>query len=152
MVLDRLRVVQLIIAIIIASQGIFYILAGAEGLRNISVQAFAEQRKAIDIAIAGRIKVLYYSALLLGIINLVILGRASFSSTFMLTLLATLFTLADILMAIKFNVPINNAFASYPEGSIGDWKTLQFDWLKYIVIRGVLAIMAMISLLVSWWK
>ena len=149
MTTERLRTAQLIVTLIIASQGIFYLLAAAEAFRNISVHSFAEQRKAVDAIIGGRIKVLYYSCLLLGVIIAVSLRSQPASMGFICTLISTLLILADIIIAIKVNVPINKQFAAYPAGSM-NWELLRTKWLNYISIRGILSVLALLSLLISW--
>jgi len=56
---DILIVLQLLISIVLASQGIFYILGLAQAVKKISIQAFAEQRNAIDEFIATKLKFLF---------------------------------------------------------------------------------------------
>ena len=152
MITEKLRITQLIIVLIIAGQGLFYLLGAAEALKGISTNAFAEQRKAIDTVIAGRLTVLYYIGILLGVAILITLRSNPASPVFILTLFATLLIGADAFVAIKFNVPINNAFKNYPGLTNIDWRALQLEWLKLIVIRGFISITAFIILLLPWLK
>ena len=152
MITEKLRITQLIIALVIAGQGLFYLLGTAEALKGISINAFAEQRKAIDAVIAGRLTILYCAGVLLGIAILVTLRNNMTSHTFILTLMATILIAADVFAAIKFNIPINNAFKSYPMANNVDWRSLQLQWIKFISIRAVISIAAFILLLLPWLK
>jgi len=147
--MDKLRLFQLFITIILASQGIFYILALAEAFKNISVPTFAETRKAIDLVIADRLRFLYYAHLLAGVIILVSCRDNIRGAIFITTLIATVLVLADVILAIKGSVPINNSFQTYPDMN-ADWRALQLTWLKLIVIRGTCTITALAALLFPW--
>ena len=143
---DILIVLQLLISIVLASQGIFYILGLAQAVKKISIQAFAEQRNAIDDSIAIKLKFLYYSALVVGIVVLILIRNEYSSLRFLCIALSTFFTLIDILLALRFNIPINNAFRSYPKAHV-DWNGLRATWVKFLIIRGLFSIAAMIMLL-----
>lgn len=152
MITEKLRITQLIIVLIIAGQGLFYLLGAAEALKGISTSAFAEQRKAIDAVIAGRLTVLYYIGILLGVAILIALRSNPANPVFILTLLATLLISADAFVAIKFNVPINNAFKNYTGASDVNLRVLQLKWLELIAMRGVISISAFTILLLPWLK
>lgn len=152
MVTEKLRVVQLVVFIILASQGMFYFLAGAEALRNVSVPTFAEQRKAIDIVIGSRLQYLYYSALIIGLVIMVLTARNADWRLFGITAIATALIVTDVVLAIKFNIPINKAFHNYPNEGGVDWRYLQISWLRMIVIRGIITCSALFVLLFSWFK
>jgi hypothetical protein len=149
--MDKLRLFQLFVTILIASQGIFYMLALAEAMKTISVPTFAETRKAIDFVITNRLRFLYYSCLLAGIVILFLSKEDMTGKVFICTLIATLLILVDVLMALKGSIPINNAFQHYPNGNV-NWSELQMRWLRLIVIRGVLSAIALGALLFSWSK
>ena len=152
MITEKLRITQLIIALIIAGQGLFYLLGAAEALKGISTSAFAEHRKAIDAVIAGRLTVLYYIGILLGVAILIALRSNPSSPVFILSLLATLLIGADAFVAIKFNVPINNTFKNYTGAGDVNLRVLQLKWLELIAIRGVISISAFTILLLPWLK
>ncbi|HTE31092.1 MAG TPA: hypothetical protein VK666_12010 [Chryseolinea sp.] len=144
MTLQIFRLLQLCVTIVLASQGIFYLLGLGEAVKALSVPAFAELRNAIDNAIAGRLRFLYYTAILLGVIVLALSFEQYHSLSFWCTAIAVLLTLSDILLAVKYNLPINKMFKSYPEDSI-PWQNLQAEWIRFIIIRGVLITLALLS-------
>lgn len=152
MITEKLRVVQLIVFIILASQGMFYFLAGAEALRNVSVPTFAEQRKAVDLVIGTRLQILYYAAIIIGFAIMVLSAKSADWRLFIITTIATVLIVTDVVLAVKFNIPINKAFLNYPDEGGVDWRLLQISWLKMIVIRGVFTCTALFVLLFSWFK
>lgn len=150
MIRESLRIVQLVITILIASQGIFYLLGITPALKKISVPAFAEQRKAIDSVIAIRLRIIYYMSLVVGIAVLIAYKDEAAGIAFVCSLIATLLLVADAVLALKFEIPINKLFGKYPDGIQYDWRNLQLSWLRFMVIRGICSSLALCSLLYSW--
>ena len=143
--IEIFRLLQLLVSIVLASQGIFYLLGLAGAVRDISIPAFAEQRNAIDKHIAGKLKILYYSALSLGVLTMILMKDDYGSWPFLCVALSTAFTAIDMLLAVKYNIPINKAFKSYP-GSSQNWNDLRARWLRFILVRGCFSIGAMLLL------
>lgn len=150
MIRESLRIAQLVIAILIASQGIFYLLGVAPALKMISIPAFAEQRKAIDSVIAIRLRILYYMALVVGVAVLIAYKDEAAGVAFVCSLVATLLLVADAVLALTLEIPINKLFGKYPGGGQYDWRNLQLSWLRFIVIRGICSSLALCSLLYAW--
>jgi hypothetical protein len=149
--MEKLRLFQLFVTIVIASQGIFYLLGLAGAMSNVSVATFAETRKAIDDAIANRLRILYYAALLSGILVLICSRNDLSGKVFICTMIATLLIIIDIGLALKGSIPINIEFKQYPNSKV-NWSGLQAEWIKLIYYRGVLSTVALIMLLHSWSK
>ncbi|NHA06139.1 hypothetical protein G7092_20185 [Mucilaginibacter sp. HC2] len=147
---EKIRFLQLLVVIIIASQGIFYFIGCAEAMKHLTVPVFADYRKALDSFIAGRLKVLYYIALALGVTVLILSRQQMSGLVFLCTLVATLCIVMDVLIALKGSIPINNQFNQYPAANVADWRGLQLSWVKLILIRGIFSSTALITLLVSW--
>ena len=149
--LDKLRIFQLFIVILLASQGIFYLLGIAEAMKGISVETFANYRKAVDLVIADRLRILYYAALATGLVVLFLSRGNIGGKVFICSGMATLLILVDVVLALKVNIPINETFNAYPNAT-ADWKTLQVQWLNFATLRGVCSFGALISLLITWFK
>jgi len=147
---EKIRLLQLLVVIIIASQGIFYFIGCAEAMKHLTVPVFADYRKALDSFIAGRLRILYYIALALGITVLILSRQHMNGLIFICTMVATLCIVIDVLIALKGSIPINNQFNQYPASEVSDWRALQLSWVKLILIRGVFSSTALIALLVSW--
>jgi hypothetical protein len=150
MIRESLRILQLVITILIASQGIFYLLGTASALKKISVPAFAEQRKAIDSVIAIRLRIIYYMSLLVGVAVLIAYKGDAAGVAFVCSLIATLLLVVDAVLALKFEIPINKILGKYPDGTQHDWRSLQLSWLRFIVLRGICSSLALCCLLYSW--
>ena len=147
---EKIRLLHLLVVIIIASQGIFYFIGCAEAMKHLTVPVFADYRKALDSVIAGRLRILYYAALILGITVLILSRQKMGGLVFICTLVTTICIVVDVLLALKENIPINAQFNQYPAGTVSDWRGLQLSWVKLIVIRGIFSSSALVALLVSW--
>jgi hypothetical protein len=147
---EKIRLLQLLVVFIIASQGVFYFIGCAEAMKHLTVPVFADYRKALDSFIAARLRILYYVALILGLVVLLILRKNMSGLVFICTLVATICIVTDVIIALKGSIPINNKFNLYPAGNISNWRSLQLLWVKLIVIRGLFSTTAFIALLVSW--
>ncbi|PTS94166.1 hypothetical protein DBR11_23975 [Pedobacter sp. HMWF019] len=150
MMANKLITVQLVLTIILASQGIFYLMGAAQAYQKLSLHAFSEQRLVLDNVIAIRLKLLYGIALLLGLAVLIGLRKTPLSSMFIGVSAATLFLLADVIIALVINIPINKAFANLAISDIGRGARLQASWLQAVLFRGILSTLALITLLISW--
>ena len=117
-------------------------------MRQISIadlQSTGRNRQAYPL----KLKVLYYGALILAVSVMILMKDRYISLTFLFIVLSTLFTVLDMLLAVKFNIPINKAFRSYPAAS-HDWNDLRARWVNFIVVRGSFSIGAMLLLLGSF--
>lgn len=152
MYISTLRIVHLLLTILIASQGIFYLLGASEAFSKLSIDAFAEQRRNLDLVIANRFKVIYVAALIAGLITLVLYRNAPNEKVFICTLVTTIFIFADMIIAIKVSIPINNIFSKYPEPITADWHSLQIRWIGSMVLRGVFSAISLVVLLFSFNK
>jgi uncharacterized membrane protein len=143
-----LRSAFLLALIVLSAQGIFHILANGEALRTVSLQTFAEQRNALDVIIGPRLMGLYVLALIFGIGSLIVRRKEVNSLAFLSIAVAVIAILLDMGLAIKFNIPINDAFKQFPTGGEA-WRDLQETWVKFILIRGYCLLSGLGMMLIS---
>lgn len=152
---DKLRIAHLILVIIIASQGIFYLLGASEAFRKLSTVAFAEQRRLLDGVIASRFRFIYLLTLATGLLIIFLTRHTPQEKTFICTLAATLLLIADIIVALKGNIPVNNMFSNFSPSSPSapaDWHFLQVRWISCMVIRGIYSTISLLIILFSFYK
>ncbi|GHB75444.1 anthrone oxygenase family protein [Persicitalea jodogahamensis] len=150
MVLKTIQFIQVLLLCIIAGQAFFYLIGGTAGVRYVSVHAFIEQRKAIDIAIGPNLKILYPMCALSGIAVLILLRQQIHTLTFCLSAAALLLVLIDMVIAVKGNVPINQQMMGWTATvHPADWATVRDQWLAYMHWRQGCSITALLCLLVS---
>lgn len=151
MLFSTLRLLYLLVYLLIASQGMFYLLGIHKALSHISIGAFAEQRKAIDLVIATPLKVLYLGGLSIGLLTLLLYWKKYNTLAYATLVVAFALMVVDILLAFTQNLPINQQFHSYSAQDMDtDWAQLRAQWLYFICLRGGLAILGLAFLLWSW--
>ena len=92
-------------------------------------------------------------ALLIGIITTLSLIKAPGSFLFIATAIALTCLAIDLLLAINFNIPINEQFQTFSTDVQGiDWLSLRRRWLQFLEYRGVIQVVGFLSLLLSWIK
>jgi hypothetical protein len=147
MKLHTLRTLYLLLYLFIASQGMFYLIGINKALLNISISAFIEQRKSIDAAIGDPLRLLYFSSIGIAILLLSFTFRTPSSIIFITVLLSLLCILADVSLAVKKSIPLNEIINNYPSNQDRDMQILRAEWVSYINLRGSIAIMGLFILL-----
>lgn len=147
---NKLITIQLVLTIIVASQGIFYLFGAAEAYQKLPASVFFQQRLALDQVLASRLKILYILVLITGICAMISLRVNPYSTPFIGTLAATLLLTGDIVIALRVSIPLNKEFTQASITDLANAARLQTMWLDTIAIRGWLSTMALISLLIAW--
>lgn len=148
-----LRAAFLLFFLTIVSQGIFYLFALNKALASISIDAYAEIRNATDQVIEWRLKLVYPAALLIGVVTTLLQLKNSGIFVLVTTAIALLCVIVDLVLAVKFNVPINLQFHKYSATlQEVDWVAMRQTWLQTMEYRGLVQVLGFISLLLSWWK
>lgn len=148
------RIAFLLLYLIVVSQGIFYLFALGKALSGVSMDAYAEIRNSTDQVIEWRLKFVYPATVLIGLITVVLcFMKAPYSLLSISTAIAFVCVLLDLMMAIKFNMPINAQFQAYQAGIQGvDWTSLRNTWLQFLEYRGVVQVVGFLALLVGMFK
>jgi hypothetical protein len=142
-----LRTLYLLLYLFIASQGMFYLIGINKALHNISISAFIEQRKSIDAAIGDPLRFLYFSSIGVAILILAFTVKTPKSIVFITVLISFICILADMSLAIKESIPLNEIINSYPSNSDNDMSAVRNEWLSIISYRGAIAIFGLFILL-----
>lgn len=142
-----LRTFYLLLYLFIASQGMFYLIGINRALQNISISAFVEQRKSIDAVIGDPLRFLYFSSIGIAVIILLYTFRNPGSIIFLSVALSLSCILADMSLAIKKSIPLNEIINNYPANNYNDMQTLRKKWLSYISLRGAISIIGLLVLL-----
>ena len=147
------RVAFLLFFLIVVSQGIFYLFAASKAFSGISIDAYAEIRNSIDQVIESRLKFVYPATLLIGLIAVLCLVKAPGSLAFITTAIAFACIIVDIILAVKFNMPINEQFHTYASSMQGtDWESLRKTWLQFLEYRAMVQVVGFLALLVGLFK
>lgn len=142
-----MRILYLVLYLFIASQGMFYLIGINKALRNISISAFIEQRKAIDAVIGSPLKFLYFGSMAIAVILLALNIRSPRSITFITVGLSLLCIFADLYLALGKSIPLNQIINNYPSNNYPNIVQIRDQWLTYINCRGTIAILGLFILL-----
>lgn len=144
------RIAFILLYLIVVSQGIFYLFAASKAFSGISIDAYAEIRNSIDKVIEWRLKLVYPATLLIGLLAVISLIKNPGSLLFITTAIAFICVVADLVLAVKFNMPINSQFHAYSPGVEGvDWELLRKTWLQYLEYRAGLQLLGFLALLLG---
>lgn len=148
MALKTTQFIQTVLFCIIAGQAFFYLIGGTAGLKNVSASTFIEQRKAIDVVIGPYLKILYPSTILISLIVLILLRQQVNSTLFLLSSLTFLLIVADLAIAIKGNIPLNQQMQGWSTTNYpANWSVVRDQWMNYMHWRQACSITGLLCVL-----
>jgi hypothetical protein len=132
----------------VISQSLFYLLAMARVLKTMQPATYIESRQLLDKNLQVSLKSVYYLALIASI------ALASFCVVnpsgllFTCSIIALLTLVADILLSLKGNVPLNGIINSWTTTEYpANWETYRSRWFTIYTIRQAANITGFVSLL-----
>jgi hypothetical protein len=128
--------IYILLYFVLAAQAVFYKLCFTQVFRKIPAQHFINIRQLADPILETRLPVIYYSCLAVG---LIFSGFAIYQGsllTICFAVLAYVLLLADVLLAKKYNIPINSEIRQLVNPSESIAARLQHNWIRWIDIRG----------------
>lgn len=135
---------------IVVSQPFMYILALKRTQMNLEANAYLELRKQLDAGMRANFTYVVYAALLSNLLWVLLTIAHPTSLLFVTALIAFIALLADTLLTLKGNMPINaiiNTWTAdrYPE----NWAEYRSKWLNLFRYRQIATITGFVSLLVG---
>jgi hypothetical protein len=135
---------------IIVSQSFMYILALKYVQLNLEFNTYTEIRKLIDLSMRANFKYVIYAALLSNLLLVIINIKNPNSLIFITSTISLVALIADILLTLKGNLPINdiiNTWSSdnYPK----NWSEIRMQWFNVFQYRQIANITGWISLLIG---
>ena len=121
---------------VLAGQAVFYKLCFSQVFKKIPAQHFINIRKLADPILESRLPLIYYSSLAFGIAFIILAVYQGSFRTIIFATLAFIFLMADVLLAKKYNLPINAEIRNLVNPSDITAARLQHDWIRWIDIRG----------------
>jgi hypothetical protein len=147
--IKSIRLLHAVSYVLISSQLLFYMLVLTQAMKIVTLENFMELRKAIDPIFAGLPRILYYIALLLSLVAVILSIQNPGSIIFITSCISFICIAADITIAMKYNVPINIQIDGYVQGDPGntDWEMLRTQWLEFIQYRSFIGLVGVVSLI-----
>lgn len=149
MLLALLKFYYLSAYVLLSAQAIFYHLAFSKALEFSPMDLFVSLRKSIDPVIGPKLRFLFLSGILSGIVVLLFPAVHNEPFTMAVFLLSLLLLIADLVIALVKSTRLNRLFTGqYPEGYMAEqWHTLKRQWLQVMLVRGMFNIIGLALLL-----
>jgi uncharacterized membrane protein len=140
--------ITLLMYAVVISQSFFYILAMSSTLKKMQAGTYIETRNLLTQNLQAPLQVVYYTTLGASLLltSFSVVNPAGW--LFITSVIALVALLADVLLAVKGNIPLNKFINSwttdnYPE----NWKQYRSKWFNLYHIRQALNITGFVSLL-----
>lgn len=146
-ILDMVRAIGLVLYFFVAAQGAFYRVGFGKALFDIAPENFIELRKAVDPRVRRPLKTLYISSLTTMLTWLVLTVNAGGLLTYGPVLVAFLLLIADLVLALKCSEPVNVLINADLLNTRQGYVNARDEWMKFISIRGSLAVSGFVVLM-----
>ena len=134
----------------IASQPLFYLLALTDSQKKLRAPAYIELRKLLDKNLRVKLKMLYYATLLTALLLTVLTFSAETPLRFVTACVALCALIADVVISLKRNVPINELINKWDADAYPrHWQLIRRKWFYFYQIRQAIGIIGFISLLIG---
>jgi uncharacterized membrane protein len=133
---------------IIVSQSFMYILALKYLSVNLDVGSYIKTRKLIDTSMRNNFKYVIYAGLLGNLILVILTFKYPGSLLFITAAIAFIALIADTLLTVRGNLPINDIINSWSTDNYpANWTDYRNKWLSIFQLRQIANITGFLSLL-----
>ncbi|MBL7738929.1 MAG: hypothetical protein JNK14_06890 [Chitinophagaceae bacterium] len=135
---------------IVVSQSLFYILAMSNVMKNMQPATYIESRKLLDRNLRSSLSGVYYLALAASCLLTAFCVTNPSGILFICTVIALVALVADITLALKGNIPLNDVINSWTAADYpANWQEYRSKWFSVYNIRQAANIIGFVSLLVG---
>lgn len=134
----------------VVSQSFMYILALKNVQNNLDANAYTQLRKLIDASMRSYFKYVIYATLLGNLLLVISTVKNPGNVLFMAAAVALVALIADILLTLKGNLPINDIINTWSEGNIPDnWTDYRAKWFAVFQYRQIASIIGFVCLMIG---
>ncbi|RYY93685.1 MAG: hypothetical protein EOO11_19300 [Chitinophagaceae bacterium] len=149
MAIPLLRLLHLLLYFVVAVQLVYYLYLMGDALQQVSIGAFLEERRIVHPLVMKRHQAVYYACLATSVLMLFLAWRERTALGFVPHAIALLCLVADIVIAMKGNGPINTQIQAAVAAPGTDWEALRTQWLTLIKTRGAVISAGMLALFIG---
>ena len=132
---------------VIVSQSFMYILALKNVQLSLGANSYTELRKLIDASMRGGFKYVIYVALLSNLLLVIVTAKVPSSLLFISATIAFVALIADTMITVKGNLPINDIINTWtPETIPANWADYRTKWLAIFQSRQIVNIIGFVTL------
>lgn len=135
---------------VIAAQSFMYLVALKNVQHGMQAASYIELRKLLDVNFRANYQYAVYAALLTGLLLVLAKIKSPASLGFITAAIAFAALIADVLLMMKGNMPINNLINTWTaENYPADWAMYRAKWLQIFFYREIVTITGFISLVIG---
>lgn len=135
---------------IIVSQSFMYIVALEKVQLSLEAKSYIELRKLLDTNMRDNFKYVFYVALLMNLLLVLSTIKNPGSLFFITAAIALVCLLAETLLTVKGNMPVNDIINTWTAESFpANWAEYRTKWLHIFQYRQIANITGFVSLLVG---
>jgi hypothetical protein len=150
MITKIILAITLLAYAMIASQAFMYMLSLKQVQLNLGADSYTEIRKLTDISMRASFKYVIYAALLANVLLVLLAAKAPSSLVFCTATIALLALVAEIVLTLKGNLPINDIINTWSADSVpANWTAFRDKWFTIFQYRQIASITGFISLLIG---
>ena len=143
--------ITLLMYAFVISQSFFYILAMSNTLKKMQAETYIETRNLLTENLQTPLQLVYYTTLGASVLLTAFCVVNPSGWLFICSVIALIALLADVLLAVKGNIPLNKFINSWtPVNYPSNWKQYRSKWFTLYHIRQALNITGFLSLLAGW--
>ena len=140
--------ITLLMYAVVISQSFFYILAMSVTLKKMRAQTYIETRNLLTTNLQAPLQIVYYTTLSASVLLTAFCVVNPGGLLFITSLISLVALLADVVLALKGNIPLNKFINSWTSWDYPDnWQQYRAQWFNLYHIRQALNITGFISLL-----
>ena len=140
--------ITLLMYAVVISQSFFYILAMSVTLKKMRAQTYIETRNLLTTNLQAPLQIVYYTTLSASVLLTAFCVVNPGGLLFITSFVALVALLADVVLALKGNIPLNKFINSWTSWDYPDnWQQYRAQWFNLYHIRQALNITGFISLL-----
>ena len=140
--------ITLVMYALVISQSFFYILAMTSTLKKMQVSTYIETRNLLTNTLDVPLRWVYYITMAATVLLIAFCVVNPSGPLFICATIALVALLADALLAVKGNIPLNKFISSWTSANYPpNWKQYQSKWFTLYRVRQALNITGFISLL-----
>ncbi len=134
----------------IASQAFMYILSLKQVQLNLGADSYTEIRKLIDISMRASFKYVIYAALLANVLLVIATIKTPTTLVFITATISLLALVAEIVLTLKGNLPINDVINTWSADSVpANWTSFRDKWFTIFQYRQIASLTGFVSLVIG---
>ncbi|WP_276500394.1 hypothetical protein [Terrimonas pollutisoli] len=143
--------ITLLLYAFVISQSFFYILAMSGTMKKMQAETYIETRNLLTQKLETPLQVVYYLALGSSLLLVAFCVVNPTGWLFISSVIALITLVADALLAVKGNIPLNKYINSWTTANYPvNWQQYRAKWFSHYHTRQAINITGFISLLAGW--